>query len=521
MFTRRLFIAGAATTALGAPAILRARTMWQEFPFALGVASGDPAPDGFVIWTKLAPQPLAPHGGMPLAAMEVAWEVAEDSGFRTIARNGTALARPELGHSVHIEVTGLEPDRPYFYRFTAGGEQSLRGRARTLPAAGATPAAVKFGVAGCNNFEDGYFGAFRHLAAERDLAFVYHYGDMIYEYRQDYEFVGGLPTAPIRQHAYRNLIDVGDYRLAYGQVLSDVDAQAARSAHVFLSSFDDHEVNNNWVSDVDNWTQSNGADPNAPPAEVFALRKAAAFQAWYEHMPVRPTLMPRGGAIALNREIRFGNLLSMQLLDTRSFRSDQPCGDGFQAACAEVNAADRQVLGREQEAWLGRNLENRARWYAMAQQIMMMSLDRRRRAEETGRPLNLDSWAGYEAARQRMLGRMGPLGNTIVLTGDEHQNFAGDLVQRDRVVGSEFVATSISSGGDGSDLRSGSDVMLANNPELKFVNDQRGYLVCDVSQEAWRTNFRVVDRVTTPANTVSTRAVAEVTHGTPGVRMAG
>jgi alkaline phosphatase D len=521
MFTRRLFIAGAATAVLSAPAIVRARTAWQQFPFALGVASGDPASDGFVIWTKLAPRPLDPHGGMALAAMEVAWEVAEDSGFRTVVRNGTHIARPELGHAVHVEVTGLSPDRPYFYRFTAGGEQSLRGRARTLPAVGASPATVKFGVAGCNNFEDGYFGAFRHLAAERDLAFVYHYGDMIYEYRQDYEFIDGLPAATVRQHAYRNLIDVSDYRLAYGQVLGDLDAQAARSSHVFLSSFDDHEIDNNWVSDVDNWTLQAGNATNAAAPEIFAFRKAAALQAWYEHMPVRRALMPRGGNVALNREIRFGDLLSMQLLDTRSFRSDQPCGDGFQPICAEVNAADRQVLGAAQEAWLGRNLQNRAQWYAMAQQIMMMSLDRRRRAEETERILNLDSWAGYEAARQRMLSRMAGLGNSIVLTGDEHQNFAGDLVQRDRVVGSEFVATSISSGGDGSDLRSGSDVFLANNPEVKFINDQRGYLVCEVGREAWRTHYRVVDRVTMPTNAVSTRAVAEVAHGAPGVRMAG
>ncbi len=519
MFTRRLFIAGAAATALVAPAIVRARSLWQAFPFALGVASGDPASDGFVIWTKLAPQPLNPHGGMPLAAMEVAWEVAEDAGFRTITRNGTTWARPELGHAVHVEVTGLAPDRPYFYRFTAGGEQSLRGRARTLPAAGTTPTAMKFGVAGCNNFEDGYFGAFRHLAAERDLAFVYHYGDMIYEYRQDYEYIDGLPAAPVRQHAYRNLIDVADYRLAYGQVLGDVDAQAARSSHVFLSSFDDHEIDNNWVSDVDNWTPGNGADPNAPPAEVFAFRRAAALQAWYEHMPVRRALMPRGGSVALNREVRFGDLLSLQLLDTRSFRSDQPCGDRFPATCDEVNAADRQVLGREQEAWLARNLSNPARWNSLAQQVMMMSLDRRRRSEDTGRPLNLDSWAGYEAARQRVLSRLAGLGNSVVLTGDEHQNFAGDLVQRDRIVGSEIVATSISSGGDGSNLRPGSDVMLANNPELKFINDQRGYVVCEIDREVWRSHFQVVDRVTTPQNTLTRRATAEIAHGTPGVRM--
>jgi alkaline phosphatase D len=520
MFTRRLFIAGTATAALAAPAILSARTLWRDYPFSCGVTSGDPAPDGFVIWTRIAPQPLELHGGMPLAVMPVDWEVASDSGFRAVVQRGTVLARPELGHAVHVEVAGLEPDRPYFYRFTAQGERSLRGRARTLPAAGSSPAALKFGVAGCQNFEDGFFGAYRHLAAESELAFVYHYGDFIYEYRQDYGFVDGLPVNKVRQHAYRNLIDISDYRLAYGQQLTDVDLQAARSSHTFLSSFDDHEINNNWVSDVDNWRLGDGPDPDAPPAEVFMLRKQAALQAWYEHMPVRRSMLPRGGMVALNRELRYGNLMSMQLLDTRQYRADQPCGDGFKTACAEVTDSSRQVLGREQEAWLNRNLNDRATWYALAQQIMMMSLDRRRRSEEPERILNLDSWAGYEAARRRMLTRVGALGNTIVLTGDEHQNFAGDLILDDRVVGSEFVATSISSGGDGSDRRAGSDQFMAFNPELKFVNDQRGYLTCEVTPEAWQTHYHVVDKVSVRANSHSKRATATVASGTAGVMMA-
>ncbi|MCU0729523.1 MAG: alkaline phosphatase D family protein [Sphingopyxis sp.] len=520
MYSRRLFLAGATATALGAPAIIRARTLFRDFPFSLGVASGDPASDGFVIWTRIAPEPLANHGGMALAPIDVEWEVSSDSGFRTIVQSGTAIARPELAHAVHVELAGLEPDRPYFYRFTCMGEQSLRGRARTLPAPGTRSSNVKFGVAGCQNYEDGFFGAYRHLAGE-DIAFVYHYGDFIYEYRQPYEFEGGLPVRPVRQHAYRNLIDVSDYRLAYAQQLGDVDLQAARSVHPFLSSFDDHEINNNWVSDIDNWRMGDGPNPDASPPEVFMLRKQAAMQAWYEHMPVRRALLPRNGMVALNREFRYGDLLSMQLLDTRQYRTDQPCGDGFKSACDGVSSDDAVVLGREQEAWLARNLAGGgATWFALAQQIMMMSLDRRRRADEPNRLLNLDSWAGYEAARQRVLSRMAGLDNVVVLTGDEHQNYAGDLVQRDRVVGSEFVATSISSGGDGSDRRSGSDVFLANNPEVKFINDQRGYVVCDVSREAWRTQYRVVDRVTTATNNISTRAVAEVAAGAPGIRMA-
>ena len=517
MLTRRLFIAGASASALAAPAILRARSLWRDYPFGLGVTSGDPTSDGFVIWTRVAPNPLEPHGGMPLAVLPVAWEVATDSGFGSIVARGEELARPELGHSVHVEVSGLQPDRVYYYRFTVEGERSLRGRARTLPLTATSPSALKFGVCGCQNFEDGFFGAYRHLARE-DLAFVYHYGDFIYEYRQDYEYVGGLPVYPVRQHAYRDLMDVADYRIAYGQQLTDVDLQAARSSHVFLSSFDDHEIVNDWVSDVANWRMELGNAPDAPPSDIFMLRKAAAMQVWYEHMPVRRSMLPRGGMVPLNRELRYGNLMAMQLLDTRQFRSDQPCDDGFKPECAGVRNNAAQVLGREQEEWLNRNLSRSGgHWNTLAQQVMMMSLDRRRRADEPQKILNMDSWAGYEIPRQLMLNRMAGLSNVVVLTGDEHQNIVGNLIERDRVVGSEFVVTSISSGGDGSDVRSGNDVFMANNPEVKFTNDQRGYAVCEVTPDAWQTHYMVVDKVTTRENSVANRATATVANNERGV----
>ena len=259
-----------------------AQVKFASDPYRLGIASGDAMADGFVIWTKLAPEPLAPHGGMPLVPMPVAWEVATDTGFREVVAKGEELARPELGHSVHVEIAGLQPNRPYYYRFTAGGERSLRGTARTLPLPGSKVDTVKFGVCGCQHFESGYFGAYCHLARE-ELDFVYHFGDFIYEYRQEYLFGDGLPSRPVRQHAFRNLIDLSDYRIAYGQQLGDVDLQSARSTQTFMSSFDDHEIHNNWVADID-------ADP--VPPEIFMLRKQGALQAWYEHMPVRRGLLP-------------------------------------------------------------------------------------------------------------------------------------------------------------------------------------------------------------------------------------
>ena len=505
MRNRRRFITGAAATAFAAPAILRAQSVFRAYPFSLGVASGEPAADGFVIWTRLAPEPLEQHGGMAMAPMPVTWEVASDEGFRTIVRHGEELARPELGHSVHVELTGLEPDRPYWYRFRAGGERSINGRARTLPATGASPAALRFGVAGCQNYGDGYFTAYRHLARE-DLAFVYHYGDYIYEYRIDavHPSRGGSLVAAARQGGEQDCFDLADYRARYALYKADTDLQRAHAAHSFFHTFDDHEITDNWVQDV---------DPDGAPTDLFRTRRAMALQAWYENLPVRRSMLPRYGAVSAHRSVRYGDLMKMEVLDTRQFRSDQPCEDGFKPSCPAVTDANAQVLGAEQEAWLARNLADRdSRWNCLAQQIMMMSLDRRT-GDEPAKIMNMDSWAAYEVPRQRLLARMRGLDNVVVLTGDEHQNFAGILQSGDRPVAVEFVGTSISSGGDGSDQRRGSDRILAENPQLKFINDQRGYLTCEVTPDEWRTNFMVVDRVSTPGGALGKRATFAVARG--------
>lgn len=511
MLTRRQFVAGAAATAFAAPAILRAQTIWREYPFSLGVAAGDPSSDGFVIWTRLAPEPLDQHGGMAMSPMPVKWEVASDDRFATIVRQGEELARPELAHSIHVELTGLEPDRPYWYRFDAGGERSIHGRARTLPAAGASPQALRFGVAGCQNYEDGYYTAYRHMARE-DLAFVYHYGDYIYEYRGGAVRPGrgGGIIAAVREHVGDLIHDIADYRRRYAQYKSDPDLQRAHAAHAFFLTFDDHEIRDNWVQDIDDQT----------PPEIFRIRRLQALQAWYEHLPVRRASMPRFGEVALRRSARFGDLVELDFLDTRQFRSNQPCDDGFKPVCAEVRTPDATILGAEQEAWLNRNLARRdVHWNCLAQQIMMMSLDRRTRDEPE--PIrNMDTWAAYEVPRQRLLNRMRGLNNVVVLTGDEHQNFAGLLHDRDEPVAVEFVATSISSGGDGQDRRFGSDRILAGNPQLKFINDQRGYLTCEVTPDEWRTQVMVMDRVRTPDGSIARRATLTVPHGAPSIAVA-
>ncbi|MGQ0588252.1 MAG: alkaline phosphatase D family protein [Sphingosinicella sp.] len=509
MLTRRHFIAGAAAT-FAAPAIIRAQTVFRAYPFSLGVASGDPSPDGFVIWTRLAPQPLEQHGGMAMAPMEVSWEVADDEAFRNRVAQGQAVARPELGHSIHVEVAGLQPDRPYWYRFQVPGERSIHGRARTLPLAASSPERLSFGVCGCQSYPDGYYTAHRHLA-EEELAFVYHYGDYIYEYRGGPTRRGraGELIVAVREVAGDTLYSLDDYRRRYAQYKADPDLQRAHATHAFFHSFDDHEIADNWTQDTD-WDEI--------PPEIFRLRRAAALQAWYEHMPVRRALMPRNGEVRMHRAVRVGNLAEIDILDTRQYRSNQPCRDGFTPVCQEIEAANATILGAEQEAWLARNLQrNQARWNCLAQQIMMMSIDRNN-WDDSGRVLNMDTWAAYETPRRRLLARMAGLNNVVVLTGDEHQNFAGLLHDRDRAVAVEFVATSISSGGDGSDRREGSERILASNPQIRFINDQRGYLTCDVTSDEWRTNYMVVDRVSTPGGSLSKRATLAMAHGEVALR---
>ena len=511
MISRRSLIRTAATgfaaANLAAPGILRAQSWFRDYPFKLGVASGEPASDGFVLWTRLAPEPFERHAGVPMSALPVDWEVAEDDRFKTVAAKGTALARPELGHSVHVEVSGMKSNRPYWYRFTIGSDRSLTGRARTLPAAGAVVDQLRFGVCGCQHYESGFFTAYRDIAKD-DLAFVFHYGDFIYEYSYDYNYgPDRLPVPKVRQHRLREVYSLDDYRQHYAQYLTDLDLQSARAMQVFLPTFDDHEIENNWVDDY-------SQDPGVPQ-DVFALRREAAMQAWYENMPVRRTMIPNGQLIHANRRLDYGNLMSMNLLDTRSFRSDQPCDDKWGITpCAGVYDKNAQVMGAAQEKWLDDNLMQKdAKWNCIAQQVMVMPLNRRTSDSQPELMYNLDSWAGYAVPRERLMARLAKVDNAVVLTGDEHQNYAGLLLSKDKPVGVECVLTSVTSGGDGQDKRPGSDRILSENPQLKFINDQRGYGVCTVKPDAWQTDFMVLDKVSTPDGKLTRRASAVVEAG--------
>lgn len=471
------------------PARGQAAATFHGHPFTLGVASGDPAPDGFVIWTRLAPEPLAPAGGMPSVAMPVAWEVAEDERFSRLAARGTALARPELAHAVHVEVAGLAPGRPYFYRFRAGAEVSRTGRARTAPAPGATQARLRFAFAGCQHYEHGYFTAWAHLAREPDLDFVFHYGDYIYEYRGRAPGQAGWGPL-VRPHLGQETMTLAEYRQRYAQYRTDADLQAAHAAHPFLPSYDDHEVDNNWAG---THSEEDGGRrfPIAVPPEVFALRKAAAFQAWYEHMPVRVAALPRGPDITAYRRLDFGRMARVHVLDTRQFRDDQPCGDRNGQPCPEVFRPDAQMLGTVQERWLLDGLTlSPGRWNILAQQVPMM------RRLLRGDGIAMDKWDAYPAARQRILDGIAERGtrNAVVLSGDVHVALAATIGRRPEApespaVAVEFTATSVTSEGDGAAMPAAGEGMLQRNPPMVLYHGQRGYCVSEATATTLTTEY--------------------------------
>ncbi len=479
---------------------------FNDDPFTLGIASGDPWPDGVVLWTRLAPDPLN-GGGIPNKIVPVKWEVAADEQMQKIVAKGTSLARPEMGHSVHVEVDGLQPSRWYWYRFTVDAGSSPVGRTRTAPALNASNDRLSFAFVSCQHYEVGYFTAYKHLAQD-DLDLVLHLGDYIYEY--------GITEGRPRSHNSPEIKTIEDYRNRYALYKSDPLLQQAHAQFPWAVVWDDHEVDNNYAG-------LTPEDKQTP--EEFARRRAIGYQAYYEHMPLRRTVLQRGHNVRIYRQLPYGKLANFTMLDTRQFRNDQPCGDGSKQACLESLAPNRTMLGAEQEQWLKRLLVNsNTRWNVLAQQVMIGAVDV---APGADRFFPMDQWNGYAAARQRLLEfiRDRKPSNPIVLTGDIHSNWVNDLKpefyqENSPVVATEFVGTSITSGGDGSDVRPTTASVLSENPHIKFFNGQRGYVRCSVTPQRWQTDFRVVENVSKTDASISTRASFVVESGKAGAARA-
>ncbi|RKT57694.1 alkaline phosphatase D family protein [Saccharothrix australiensis] len=494
--TRRSLIIGGVALATAGAGFAR-----LDDPFTLGVASGDPSHDGVVLWTRLAPRPLAEDGlgGMPNRVVPVHWELAEDERFRRVVRRGVELARPQSAHSVHVEPFGLRPGREYFYRFRADRHVSPVGRTRTAPEPWALGPDLTMCFASCAHFGEGYFTAYRRLA-EDDPDLVLHLGDYQYEYAgkaSDARAVVGPETRTL-----------ADYRLRHAQYKTDADLQLAHSVAPWLVVWDDHELENNWADDV----------PEQPDPD-FARRREAAFQAYYENMPLRRGARPDGGDMRLYRRVRWGNLATFHMLDTRQYRDDQACGDGWKT-CADAGSPNRTITGAEQEAWLLDGFRrSRSRWDVLGQQVFFAERDRKDGPEKE---VSMDSWDGYLASRDRVTRGWVDAGvrNTVVLTGDVHAHYAADIKAdwndlTSRTVGTELVCTSVTSGGDGNDTVD--ETQLRLNPHIKLHSRRRGYVRTRFSAREVRADFRTLPYVRTPGAAAVTLKSFVVEDRNPGL----
>jgi alkaline phosphatase D len=255
----------------------------------------------------------------------------------------------------------------------------------------------------------------------------------------------------------------------------------------------------------------------------FLIHRANAYQAYYEMMPLRRTSIPRGPDMLLYRKAKFGNLAELLVLDTRQYRADQPNGDGLAPINDATLSPKQTMLGATQREWLERGLKgSTGTWNVLAQQVMMGMVDRSMGPEQK---YSMDQWPGYAGERMALAKfiQENRIRNTVVLTGDIHTNWVNDLRVDDRkpelpVVATEFVGTSISSGGDGVDKPKILDDLLKENPFVKFHNQQRGYVRCRVTPTQWTSDFMVVDQITKEGGVVTKRASFVVDAGTPGAR---
>ncbi|MCP1123409.1 alkaline phosphatase D family protein [Bacillus sp. 3103sda1] len=467
-----------------------------QYPFTLGIASGDPLSDGVVLWTRLAPDPLN-GGGMDNHPFPVQWEVALDSNFHNVVKRGTELSKPQLGHSVHVEVDRLEPSTWYYYRFKAGSEISPTGRTKTAPAFNSQVEHLNFAFVSCQNWPVGYYTAYQHLAKD-DLDLVIHLGDYIYEGKVESKIRPLNYTAP-------EIYTIDDYRNRYALYKMDSDLQAAHANFPWIVTFDDHEVDNNYAGDVPQ-------DPDKQPTEEFLKRRAIAYQAYYEHMPLRRTSLPNGSNIQIFRRISFGNLVEFNVLDTRQYRDDQANGDKISNPSPGSEDPNRSILGEEQERWLLDGLAaSQAKWKVLAQQVFFAQRDFGFNPDEE--LYSMDAWDGYPATRQHIVDFLAEknIKNTVIITGDVHSSWANEVKTsvkdpNGKNVAVEFVGTSISSGGDGSDVNKDTAQILHENPHIKFFNNRRGYVRCKITQQTWQADYQIVPYVTRPGAPVSTAA---------------
>ena len=484
--------------------------------FTLGVASGEPRADSVVLWTRLAPKPMQPDGGMPKRPIPVLWEVSTDQQFNRVVRSGSAVALPDRVHTVHLDVEGLAPDRPYFYRFMAGGQRSPVGRTRTAPDASAMPERLRVALASCQHYEAGHFTMHREMAAA-DLDLVLFVGDYIYETESP-----GLVRQRKHPHVFpRSEKDftLGDYRLHHASYKLDADLRANHAAHPWLMVWDDHEVLNDYTGDT---------DPNMEDQDAFLQLRASAYRAYFEHLPVSPKRAPKGPRMLMRDRFEWGQLAEFFTVDTRQYRAPHVCSgrhapDHGNALwrCKEALAPERSMLGMDQENWLADSLVASVKdWKFIAQSTQVSPGGLR---TPLGRLFYADGWDAFPAARERLLSAIGQprVQNVVCLGGDVHRHVAANLRLDPQdpttpIVASEIVTSSVTSKGLSEFL---TDWMKFSNPDvLHMRSDQRGYVLLDVTAQQLAAEFRATDHPVKPDSQTRVQARYVIDKDIAGLR---
>jgi len=469
-------------------------------PFTLGVASGDPTNESVILWTRLAVDSLN-GGGMPVQDIEVLWEVSSTDSFDDIVSSGLATAEERFGHAVHIDVPLSTGESIVFYRFRIGDYVSPIGKTRlSSPSGSTTP--IKVAAVSCQNYTDGFYNAYADLV-EQSPDLVTFLGDYIYE-----GGVGTLDATTVRLHNSDEIKDLVAYRNRYALYRSDPLLQAAHAECPWVITWDDHEVENNYA----NLTPQDSAD-----AEGHAARRAAAYQAWWEHMPVRLS-PPTDESLTIYRQFSWGDLLNLLVVDGRQYRDDQACGDAVlstQPACDEALDPARTMLGAEQEKWFSENINDTTKvWNVMANQTVMTDI------RLGAAVLNYDQWDGYAPDRNRILSDVVDQGveNFVVLTGDIHLAGVGQLTTDSNpttAMGAEFVSTSISSSGNVSTDTEGLLIALPNIIDAE--TSHRGYTLHTLTANDWTAEYRIVENNLVENSSTSVWKTFKVMAGSPAI----
>lgn len=515
LFSRRGFLtgAGAALVNLSLAEQFVTRTAAAQKigdnPFKLGVASGDPLSEGIVLWTRLAVDPLN-GGGMPNRPIAVQWSLASDANMRNVVQRGSTLATPELAHSVHVEVSGLQPSRDYWYQFKVGNEYSVVGHTRTAPPVGSSPGQLKFAFVSCQNYVNGYWPAHAALA-EESLDFAVHLGDYIYE-------SGGTG---VRQHLPNRLINtINDYRTRHAQYRLDPALQAVHAAFPWIVTWDDHETINDYAGYLTPLPANQGD---------FEARRAIAYQVYYEHMPLRRAQLPRGSSLQLYRRLDFANLVRLHVLDTRQYRSalapaSCAAASRVKGYCPSALDPSRTIEGQAQRDWLIEGIRSSpAAWNVLANQVPFAPNNTS--SNPAAPTFGGEKWDGYPLDRKVVLDFLAQQSrkNTVVITGDVHVNYVRnippDYERLDAApVATEFVGTSISSGGDRTLVTEFGETPA--NPHQRFYNNNHGYVRCTLTPQLYTAEYRVVPTVIEQTAPVSTAANFVVEQGRPGAQTA-